>query len=116
MEGFRVFTWNHNSFPQLSFLADTLKNKGIRLVAILDPGIKLDPDYSVYADGLGHGRGFAAFDADGGEFRYEFRFGQQGRRNRKRFSPEIGIEASDDDPFAFVSQLIAEVDDCEVQE
>jgi alpha-glucosidase len=52
MDGFRIFTWNHGSFPQLSTLADSLKAKGIRMVAILDPGIKVDPAYSVYADGL----------------------------------------------------------------
>ncbi|HEY3315334.1 MAG TPA: TIM-barrel domain-containing protein, partial [Bacillota bacterium] len=56
MDGFRVFTWDHRRFPDLPGLAEELRGKGINLVAILDPGVKRDPGYEVYRQGLAGGR------------------------------------------------------------
>jgi len=51
MDGFRVFTVNRQAFPNLKELAAEMEAKGIKLVAILDPGVKQDPQYEVYREG-----------------------------------------------------------------
>ncbi len=51
MDGYRVFTWNKDRFPNPKKMADDLKENGFRLVNILDPGVKVDSDYAVYQDG-----------------------------------------------------------------
>ena len=55
MEGFRVFTIDKSRFPDLNALADDLQTKDIRLVTILDPGVKKDTRYDIYSDGLHRG-------------------------------------------------------------
>ncbi len=52
MDAFKVFTWNEDRFPDLPQLADDLREMGIKLVTIIDPGIKQDLDYDVYLSGL----------------------------------------------------------------
>jgi alpha-glucosidase len=52
MHGFRVFTVDPERFPDLSGLAEDLSRQDIRLVTILDPGVKLDPGYALYDEGL----------------------------------------------------------------
>ena len=52
MHGYRVFTVDPDRFPNLSSLAEDLAQQDIRLVTILDPGVKLDPGYALYRDGL----------------------------------------------------------------
>ena len=52
MDGYRVFTWNRAEFPDLPGLVDELAGQGFRSVAIVDPGIKVDPGYEVYDSGL----------------------------------------------------------------
>lgn len=52
MQGFRVFTVDEKRFPDLKRLADDLSEDDIKLVAILDPGVKRDQRYSVYTEGL----------------------------------------------------------------
>lgn len=56
MEGYRVFTVDPEAFPDLPRLARGLAQRGTRLVTIVDPGIKVDEHYEVYADGLTGGR------------------------------------------------------------
>jgi alpha-glucosidase len=53
MDGFRVFTWDHERFPKPRLLADDLARDGFRLVSIIDVGIKHQPGggYPVYSDG-----------------------------------------------------------------
>jgi alpha-glucosidase len=51
MDSYRLFTWNRESFPQPAVLNQELRKAGIRAVAIVDPGIKLEPGYLVYDDG-----------------------------------------------------------------
>jgi alpha-glucosidase len=55
MDGFRVFTWDPEGFPDPSRMARELKALGFRVVVILDPGIKIEPGYGVYEDGLARG-------------------------------------------------------------
>jgi alpha-glucosidase len=52
MSRFRSFTWNRDTFPQFQSMVDALHKKGFKVVAILNPGIKVDSDYEVYRAGL----------------------------------------------------------------
>lgn len=52
MDGFRVFTWNAENFEKPGALTSELEKKGYRTVTIVDPGVKFDPGYSVYDEGI----------------------------------------------------------------
>jgi alpha-glucosidase len=54
MRGYRVFTWHPERFPNPKSLISNLNAAGFRAVTIIDPGVKADPDYAVYRDGLAH--------------------------------------------------------------
>lgn len=51
MDGYRVFTWNKASFPDPAQMIFDLAKEGFHVVTIVDPGIKVDPDYWVYKEG-----------------------------------------------------------------
>lgn len=53
MDGFRCFTWNRRQghYPDPARMTSKLAEDGIKLVAIIDPGIKVDPLYEVYLSG-----------------------------------------------------------------
>jgi alpha-glucosidase len=51
MDGYRVFTWNGEAFPEPGKLISELKKGGFNVVTIVDPGVKVDLDYPVYAEG-----------------------------------------------------------------
>ena len=53
MDGYRVFSWDKERFPNPKKLVGDLKAEGFQTVLIIDPGIKIDKNYDVYADGLG---------------------------------------------------------------
>lgn len=63
MDGYRVFTWNQEKFPNFEKLISDLKKQGFKVVTIVDPGIKKDKGYSVYDEGLS--KGYFARDKDG---------------------------------------------------
>jgi alpha-glucosidase len=48
MDGYRVFTWNEQSFPDAPGMLKRLRDKGFRVITIIDPGVKQDPGYWVY--------------------------------------------------------------------
>ncbi|HKJ28242.1 MAG TPA: TIM-barrel domain-containing protein [Anaerolineales bacterium] len=52
MDGYRVFTNDPQTYPDLEALATELAMDGVKLVVILDPGVKIDPDYGVCQTGL----------------------------------------------------------------
>ncbi|MFN3596243.1 MAG: glycoside hydrolase family 31 protein [Rubricoccaceae bacterium] len=53
MDGFRVFTWDRQAFPDPEALLAELHADGFRSVVIIDPGVKADdPGYAVFRDGL----------------------------------------------------------------
>ncbi len=52
MNGYRVFSVDPERFPDLPHLSNDLQKAGINLVATINPAVKLDPAYKVYADGL----------------------------------------------------------------
>jgi alpha-glucosidase len=51
MDGYRVFTWNKETFPEPEKLVAELKEQGFNVVTIVDPGVKVDENYSVYTEG-----------------------------------------------------------------
>jgi alpha-glucosidase len=53
MDGYRCFTWDPQRFANPEQMLSELRNLGMRVVAIIDPGIKVDPEFWVYADGVG---------------------------------------------------------------
>ncbi len=52
MEGFRCFTWNKEYFPDPKRMVAELAEDGFKTVVIIDPGIKIDREYSVYKEAL----------------------------------------------------------------
>ena len=54
MQGYRVFTWSPTRFPDPAKLIHDLKQAGFKVVPIVDPGVKYEPDgdYEIYHEGL----------------------------------------------------------------
>lgn len=52
MDGFRVMTFKSPNFDDAKNLIAELKEKGIKTITILDPGVKVDEEYGVYQRGL----------------------------------------------------------------
>lgn len=52
MDGYRDFTWNPETFPHPEQLTDYLHEQELRLVTILDPGVKIDEHYETYRQGI----------------------------------------------------------------
>lgn len=52
MDGFRCFTWNKDYFPDPKRMVKELLDDGFKTVAIIDPGIKIDKEYSVFKEAL----------------------------------------------------------------
>ncbi len=63
MDEYRVFTWDRTRFPDPAALTRRLADRGVRAIAIVDPGVKHQPAdpanpasaYSVYEEGLAAG-------------------------------------------------------------
>lgn len=55
MRGYRVFTVDDEKFPDIRKLAEDMGEMGIRLVTIIDPGVKKDAGYFVYDEGMENG-------------------------------------------------------------
>jgi alpha-glucosidase len=52
MNGYRIFTWNSQQFPDPARMINELHRRGLRLVTIIDPGTKFDEDYFFYQEGM----------------------------------------------------------------
>ena len=52
MDGYRVFTWDTASFPDVGAMVERLAEHGFRLVTIIDPGVKYEHGYTVFDDAL----------------------------------------------------------------
>jgi len=76
MDGYRVFTWDKTRFPDPNRMMSDLREQGFHTIAIVDPMVKVDPNYRVYKQGLEHdyfvrkvdgtvltGKGWAALNA-----------------------------------------------------
>lgn len=52
MDGYRVFTWDADAFPDPPALLADLAADGFKSVVIIDPGVKADdPEYAAYREG-----------------------------------------------------------------
>lgn len=63
MKGYRVFTFDQGQFPQVGKMLQDLKLAGIHVVPIVDPGVKADPEYRVFQQGIQ--QGFFCKELDG---------------------------------------------------
>jgi alpha-glucosidase len=52
MDGYRVFTWNQDRYPDPPAMLEQLRQQGLRVITIIDPGVKYEPGYSVFDQGL----------------------------------------------------------------
>lgn len=52
MDGFRCFTFDKEQFPDPKGLNQKLHEMGFHTVWMIDPGLKVDPEYGVFAAGL----------------------------------------------------------------
>lgn len=66
MKKYKVFTWNRKRFKQPVVMQQKLDTLGIRPVAIVDPGVKVEPGYKVYEEG--REKGYFCTDSLGEEY------------------------------------------------
>lgn len=52
MNGYRIFTWNEEKFPNPEGMIEKLHDMGYKVVTIIDPGVKAEEGYAVYDSGL----------------------------------------------------------------
>ncbi|MCD6116815.1 DUF4968 domain-containing protein [bacterium] len=52
MDGYKIFTWDKKRFPDPKKMISELNRLGFHVVTIVDPGIKIDPKYSAYNEGV----------------------------------------------------------------
>lgn len=63
MDGYRIFTIDKGKFPDFKEMIAKLKNMGIKIVTIIDPGIKKDRGYKIYDEAIKNG--YCLRDKDG---------------------------------------------------
>ncbi len=53
MNGYRVFTWDKNRFPEPEKMLSDLSGEGFKVITIIDPGVKADTNnYNIAKEGL----------------------------------------------------------------
>ncbi len=52
MRGYRVFTWNPDTFPDPQAMLAALREQGFRVITIIDPGVKDEPGYPVFDEAM----------------------------------------------------------------
>ena len=66
MERYKDFTIDRERFPDFEGLVEDMKAQNIRLVPIIDAGVKVEKGYPVYEEGVE--KGYFCKDKDGKEF------------------------------------------------
>ncbi len=66
MEAYKDFTVDKAKFPDLASFSAKLKEDGVRLIPIIDAGVKVQSGYDVYEEG--HEKGFFCKKEDGNDF------------------------------------------------
>ncbi|AOT71767.1 TIM-barrel domain-containing protein [Geosporobacter ferrireducens] len=66
MENFKDFTIDEKKFPQFKQFVKKLREKGLRLIPIIDAGVKIEAGYGVYEEGVE--KGYFCIDAEGKPF------------------------------------------------
>lgn len=52
MDKYKIFTWDPKHFPDPKNLIKQLREQGFHVVIMCDPGIKVEPGYDAYEDGV----------------------------------------------------------------
>ncbi|CCU81150.1 Alpha-glucosidase [Halanaerobium saccharolyticum subsp. saccharolyticum DSM 6643] len=52
MDQYKIYTWNEDRFPDPAAMISKMGKEGIKAVTIIDPGIKKDPEYKLYQEGM----------------------------------------------------------------
>lgn len=52
MDKYKIFTWDPKHFPDPKKLIKQLRDQGFHVVIMCDPGIKVEPGYDAYDDGV----------------------------------------------------------------
>ena len=52
MDACKVFTFDNKQFPNPKSMVESLKNQGVNIITILDPGIKVEKGYPAYENAL----------------------------------------------------------------
>lgn len=66
MERYKDFTINRETFPDFEELVQEMKEQGIRLIPIIDGGVKVEEGYDVYEEGVKNN--YFCKDTDGEDF------------------------------------------------
>lgn len=66
MQDYKDFTVNEENFPDFPEFVHEMKEKGVRLIPIIDAGVKIEKGYSVYEEGVE--KGYFCKREDGSEF------------------------------------------------
>ena len=66
MDGFKDFTVSPERFPELEKLTAEMRERGIRLIPIIDAAVKVEDGYPVYEEGRANG--YFCKDEDGKDF------------------------------------------------
>lgn len=66
MQDFKDFTWNGEEFPDFPAFVREMKARNIRLIPIIDAGVKVEKGYPVYEEGVENG--YFCKRADGSDF------------------------------------------------
>lgn len=66
MQDFKDFTVNKEHFPDFTAFVKEMKDRGIRLIPIIDAGVKIEKGYSVYEEGVE--KGFFCKEENGSEY------------------------------------------------
>lgn len=66
MDSYKVFTINKEKFPNYEGMVKDLKDIGIKIIPIIDPGVKIEKDYAMYEEG--REKGFFCVDENGNDF------------------------------------------------
>ena len=66
MQDFKDFTVNKENFPDFAAFVQEMRDRGIRLIPIIDAGVKIEKGYPVYEEGME--KGYFCKDEDGSEY------------------------------------------------
>ena len=52
MDQYKIYTWDEDRFPDPEAMFSNMGENGIKAVTIIDPGVKKDPEYKLYQEGM----------------------------------------------------------------
>ncbi len=52
MDQYKIYTWDEDRFPDPKAMLSKMEENGVKAVTIIDPGVKKDPEYKLYQEGM----------------------------------------------------------------